>query len=276
MNMSRAKSHKTIILPEDHPRFFLHWFLEIYDARSVLYALVVRDVKVRYKHTLLGVLWVVLQPVAMLAIFHAVFSNIYQNADYLIYAMAGLVAWQWISFATTHAAQSLDRESNLITKIYFPRVIVPLASVLSASIDFTISLVVLVLLIVMKLGSINVSGLSMLFGILTTFLLSASVGCLLSYLNVLFKDVRYALPFLTQVWFFATPIVYPLSSVPRSILPAMQCNPAIIPIEFLRSALLPGYEIKYDLSLAWIVMFAIFAMGLVVFKKTEFMLAEKV
>lgn len=214
---------------------------EFWTNRELLYFLVWRDVKVRYKQTVIGVAWAILQPVLVLALFSLIFGRLARidpgGVPYPAFAFAGLVAWQLLAFSLTDASRSLVTNKDLITKVYFPRILVPTAVVVAALVDFGLAFVVL-------------TGLLAWYGILPTLAVVAlpaflvlAVGTALaaafwlSALNVRYRDVQYTVPFLTQFWFFATPIVYPTSLIPEHLRLVFGLNPMAGVVEGIRWAL---------------------------------------
>jgi lipopolysaccharide transport system permease protein len=207
----------------------------------LLYFLTWRDIKVRYKQTVLGVAWSVLQPVVSMVLFTLFFGNLARmpsdGIPYPIFAYAGLLPWTFVSNAVCGAGDSLVGSAALVTKVYFPRLMIPCAAVCAALVDFAIAAMVL-------FGMMGWYGMGPHWGMLmlpplalTAALLAAAVGMWMSALNVKYRDVRYALPFLIQTWMFATPIIYPASIVPQKWRLLLVFNPLTGVIEGFRSAL---------------------------------------
>jgi lipopolysaccharide transport system permease protein len=215
---------------------------ELWKYRELLYFLVWRDIKVRYKQTALGAAWAVLQPLLtmiVLTVFFGRLAKIPSNGvPYPLFAYTALLPWQLFAFALTESANSLVGNQRLITKVYFPRLIVPLASVLAGLVDFGISFVVLLILMsyyrIVPTATIVVLPLFIILAVATAL----SVGLWLSALNVQFRDVRYTIPFLTQFWLFATPVAYPSSLVPERWRVWYGLNPMTGVVEGFRWALL--------------------------------------
>ena len=215
---------------------------ELWTYRELLFFLVWRDVKVRYKQTALGVAWAVLQPLLTMFVFSLFFGRLARMASdglpYPVFNLAGLVPWTFFAFGLNEAATSVVGSRHLITKVYFPRLAIPLATVLAGLVDFAIAF--LLLLLVMAWYGI-VPGLEALFVIplvLLAFVTALGAGLWLAALNVQYRDVRYVLPFLTQLWLFATPIVYPTSLVPAPWRPVYGLNPMVGVVDGFRWALL--------------------------------------
>ena len=214
---------------------------EVWAYRELLFFLIWRDVKVRYKQTVLGAAWAIIQPLCTTIIFTLFFGRLVNmpsdGIPYPLFAFAGLTIWTFFSNAVTNSGNSLVGSSHLITKVYFPRMIIPGAAVGAGLLDLAIASVIL-------LGMMFWYGTPLTFGlllfpviILLTALLALGVGMWMSALNVKYRDIRYALPFLIQLWMFATPIIYPTSLVPAKWRWALALNPLTGIIEALRAAL---------------------------------------
>jgi len=214
---------------------------DVWAYRELLYFLAWRDVKVRYKQTLLGVLWVVLQPVVSMAIFTVLFGILLQvdsgNVPYPVFAFAGLLPWNYFSQALTRSSTSVVNSAHLITKIYFPRLVIPLSGVLSSLVDFVIAFGVLVVLMVIY-GIVPTAGLVLLpVLILLAMVTALGFGLWLSALNVRYRDVNYLLPFLIQIWMYVTPVVYGSNLVPERYRFLLSLNPMTGVVEGFRWAL---------------------------------------
>lgn len=215
---------------------------EIWSHRELLYFLMWRDVKVRYKQTALGVIWVVLQPLVMMLLFTLFFGRLAgiksdDGVPYALFAYAGLLPWTFFAAAATVGGNSLTNSASLITKVYFPRLIVPLAAVGAALLDLAISFCVLAALMIYWGIGWGRSLLMLPALILLVAALALGTGMLMAALNVKYRDVRIALPFALQVWFFASPIIYPTSMVPERWRWLMALNPMSGIVEGFRAAL---------------------------------------
>jgi lipopolysaccharide transport system permease protein len=215
---------------------------ELWAYRELGYFLVWRDLKVRYKQTLFGALWAIIQPLGLMVVFTLFLGGLGgiapQTVPYALFAFAGLVPWTLFSQSLAGSSGSLVGASNLIQKVYFPRLLLPIASVGSYVLDFVIALAVLGLLMIWfgvlpTAQAIWIIPLTLLA--LTT---SLAVGIWLAAINVRYRDVRYAVPFLVQIWLFASPVAYSASILPREWQPAYQLNPMTGVIEGFRWALL--------------------------------------
>jgi len=215
---------------------------ELWAYRELLYFLTWRDVKVRYKQTLLGVAWAVIQPLVTMFIFTIFFGKLAgipsDGIPYPIFAYAGLLPWTFFSNAVTNSGNSLVGSSALITKVYFPRMIVPGAAVGAGLVDFAIAFVILMGLMVYYGVAVTWSILMLPALVLLTTWLALGVGMWMSALNVKYRDVRYALPFVVQLWMFMSPIIYPPSIVPESWRWVLALNPLTGIIQGYRACLL--------------------------------------
>jgi lipopolysaccharide transport system permease protein len=219
----------------------------VWEYRDLLYFLVWRDVKVRYKQTVLGAAWAILQPVLATIVFSIFFGRLAKlpsdGIPYPVFAYVALVPWQLFSFCLGESASSLVSNQNLIQKVYFPRLVIPLATVLTGLVDFCVAFVVLLVLL-FRYGIVPPLSSLLLLPALLAFAVTAalSVGIWLSALNVQFRDVRYTLPFLTQIWMFATPVVYSSHLIPDKWRPLYGLNPMSGVVEGFRWALLGSAE----------------------------------
>lgn len=217
---------------------------ELWRFREVLYALVARDLKVRYRHTLIGVAWVVLQPLATMAVFVTLFGLLGRQPasddyPYTIVVLAGLVPWQVFAQAVTQASGSLANNANLLTKVYFPRIILPLVALVSATIDGIAAGVVL--LAAMMLGGVALSPTLALapLAMLPTIVAALGIGLWLSALHARYRDVAYVLPFVMQITFFLSPVVYETRAlVPESWRWLHACHPLVGAIDVFRWSVL--------------------------------------
>lgn len=216
---------------------------DLWIYRELLYFLTWRDVKVRYKQTLIGVAWAVLQPLFTMLIFTLFFGRLAnigahtQGIPYPLFAFAGLLPWVFFSNALTYSGNSLVGSANLITKVYFPRMIIPGAAVAACLIDFGISFVLLIGLMFYYHIGISSSLLMLPVLVLLTTLLALGMGMWLSALNVKYRDVRHALPFVIQTWLFISPVIYPAGFLPPKWRALLIFNPLTGIIEGYRSSL---------------------------------------
>ncbi len=254
---------------------------ELWRYRELIYFLAWRDVKVRYKQTALGVAWVVLQPLIAVAIFTFVFGNLARipsdGASYALFAYAGLVPWTYFATATASASGSLVANTNLVSKVYFPRLVIPLAGVAAGFVDLAINLVLLLVLLLVSGVSLTPAVLFVPLLVAVTVLTALSVSIWLSALDVQYRDVRYAIPFVIQVWMFATPVVYPASLLPERWRVLAGLNPMAGVVEGFRWALLgktepPGPVMAVSLGVVLVVLVT----GLFYFRRMERTFADVV
>jgi lipopolysaccharide transport system permease protein len=247
---------------------------ELWSYRELVYFLAWRDVKVRYKQTALGVAWVVLQPLAAMAIFSIVFGRLANlpsdGVPYPLFVFAGLVPWFYFANATSTASGSLVANTNLVSKVYFPRLAVPLAAVLAGLVDLGIGLV-LELVLLRIFGVPPTPRVLIVPALVVLLALTAlAVSVWLSALDVQYRDVRYAIPFLIQLWLFATPVVYPLSMVSDRWQWLFALNPVAGTIECFRWALLGGEVFPApQLALGVLMTLVILGSGLLYFRRVE-------
>jgi len=215
---------------------------DLWSYRELLYFLTWRDIKVRYKQTVLGAAWAIIQPFFTMLIFSLVFGRLAKmpsdGIPYPIFAYAALVPWTFFANGLGQASNSLVASSNLIKKVYFPRLAIPLATVFSGVVDFVLAFIMLLGLMFYYhvVPTVNVVWLPFLF--LLAFVTSLGVSLWLSAMNVQFRDVKYAIPFLTQFWLFATPIAYPSSLLSEPWRTLYGINPMVGVVEGFRWALL--------------------------------------
>jgi lipopolysaccharide transport system permease protein len=215
---------------------------EIWNYRELLYFLVWRDIKVRYKQTALGAAWAVIQPVMTMIVFSVFFGRLAKvpsdGIPYPVFAYTALLPWQLFAFALTESSNSLVGSQNLITKVYFPRLVIPLASVLAGIVDFLIAFIVLLILMFYYGIRPGIAIVWLPLFVILALATALSVGLWFSALNVKYRDVRYTIPFLTQIWMFATPVAYPSSLIPRPWRAWSGLNPMAGVVEGFRWALL--------------------------------------
>ncbi len=248
--------------------------------RDLLYFLTRRDLSVRYKQTVLGVLWAILQPLLTMIVFSVFLGNLAavpsDGVPYPVFAYLGLLPWTYFSSTVTRAAMSLVSHANLLGKVYFPRVLIPLSAALSALVDFAIAAVILVG-IMFYFDMFPAPGSILLLPlVLLTALLALGVGMWLAALNVRYRDVQHATPFLMQIWMFATPVVYPNSLVPESYRAWFHLNPMAGIIAAYRGAVL-GTPIDWQgLSISGAVTLAFLVLGIWQFRRMDRFFADVV
>jgi lipopolysaccharide transport system permease protein len=215
---------------------------ELVEYRELLYFLVWRDIKVRYKQTALGASWAVIQPFFTMVVFSLFFGRLAKvpsdGIPYPIFSFAALVPWTFFATSLTNSSNSLVGSANLIKKVYFPRLAIPIATVLSGLVDFAIAFVMLVLMMLWYGITPTLQALWLPFFLLLALVTSLGVGLWLSAMNVQYRDVKYVVPFLTQFWMFATPVAYPSSLLSGKWRPLFALNPMVGVVEGFRWSLL--------------------------------------
>ena len=275
--METAGARKTHIL--EPPRKWSALKLsDLWNFRDLLYILAWRDVKVRYKQAVLGAAWAVLQPLVMMGIFTLLFSRIASvstgGVPYPVFAFAGLVPWTLFASATAGAGNSLVSNTNLVSKVYFPRLAIPAGAVLAWIPDFLVGSVVL-FAIMGLFGFAPPWTVVLLPVILVSALVAAfSVGVWLSALNVAYRDVQYVVPFLIQVWLFITPVAYPPTSIPPQFRWLTGLNPMSWVVDLSRWALL-GSDISWAVdALSFATTAVLLIGGLYYFRRVEHFFAD--
>ncbi len=246
---------------------------DLWAYRELLYFLTWRDVKVRYKQTMLGALWAVIQPLFTMLVFTLFFGKLAgvpsDDIPYPLFAYAGLLPWTYFSNALTNSGNSLVGSSNLITKVYFPRMIIPGAAVAAGLVDFAVAFILIIGLMIYY-GVAITWQIALIPGlVILTSALALGVGMWTSALNVKYRDVRYALPFLIQLWMFATPIIYPSSIIPARWRWALAINPLAGIIEGYRASLF-GRPIDWtSLGVSTLITLIILVFSAYVFRNME-------
>lgn len=255
-------------------------FRELWQYRELFYFFTWRDIKVKYKQTYLGVLWALLQPLGMMLIFTFLFSRTWPintgEIKYPVFVLSGLICWNLFNSSVSHAGDSMVQNANIIKKIYFPRLIIPCSAMLVALFDFLIAFVIFIILcFVMQQPPSWTAIFYFPAGIIMSLLSATGLGLLLASLNVKFRDFRYALPFLLQVLFFASQVIYPLQSVQQSLFRyLLAINPMNAAIELFRA---PLTSISPDIRIIAIgacSSISLLIIGLLYFRKTEAYFAD--
>ena len=246
---------------------------EIWQHRELLYFLVWRDLKARYKQTILGILWVILQPLMMTLVFTIFLGKLVRvqtgDTPYPIFLYAGLLPWIFFGNAVSSGSYSILASSQMITKVYLPRLIIPAAAVSVRLSDFLVASVVLILLMLYYGVHLGWQILLLPALMLEVTLLALALSAILSALNVKYRDTGTALPVMLQVWMFASPIVYPRSLVPARWEWAYQINPLTGMIEGFRSAFLGLPINRQGLALSWLVTMVLLVFSMYVFRRME-------
>lgn len=267
-----ALSSATVIRPKKI--FHLSDLKELWQYRELLYFFTWRDLKVRYKQTAIGAGWAIFQPFVTMVVFSVFFGGLAKmpsdNVPYPVFVYVGLLFWQFFSDALSATSSSLTSNQSIITKVYFPRLILPISSVITKFVDFAFAAVVLVGLMVFYGYMPSVSGLLILPILLViSFMAAVGGGLFLAAINVKYRDVRYALPFFIQILLFLTPVIYP-ASIAGQYSKLLAINPMMGVIQNARAALLGTAPVNW--LLIWISFAACVALlisGIYVFKKVE-------
>jgi lipopolysaccharide transport system permease protein len=254
---------------------------ELWEYRDLLFILAWRDIKVRYKQTTLGAAWAILQPVLTMVVFSLLFGVAAklpsEGLPYPIFTFAALLPWQLFAYAMAESGNSLVANQQLITKVYFPRLVIPLGAVLAGLVDFAIAFVVLLGMMLFYRLPFSWNMLFLPSFVLLVVLTALTVGIWLSALNVQYRDVRYTIPFLTQFWMFATPIAYSATLVPEQWRWLYSLNPMYGVVEGFRWAMLgrQGFSLPFFL-ISFGVVVVLFIGGLAYFRHTEDSFADNV
>ena len=246
---------------------------ELWNYRELLTSFTMRDIKIRYKQTALGFLWAIIQPLFMMLIFTIIFGGFAkipsEGIPYPLFSFAALLPWMLFSEGLTRSTMSMVTNSNIMTKVYFPRLIMPISGILSPLIDFVVSISILVLMMAYYgfVPTINIIYLP--FFILLALATSLGIGLWLSALNVKYRDFQYTVPFIVQLWMYASPVVYPASMIPEAIRPLYGLNPMAGVIEGFRWGLL-GTEIPGPMILVSVgVVVVLLVSGMFYFRRME-------
>jgi lipopolysaccharide transport system permease protein len=253
-------------------------FADLWQYRELIYFLVWRDIKIRYKQTALGVIWVILQPVISTVIFTILFGILLKaptgGIPYPIFALSGLLPWTYFASSLNKSSGSLVLNANLISKIYFPRIAVPLASTLSGLVDFSISFLVLLGVMLYYGFSPTASILLLPFLLIFIILTALGFGLWLSALNVRYRDINHLTPFIIQIWMYLTPVVYAVTLLPEKYQPILALNPMTAVVEGFRWSLLGSANVQGIVS-GWLLVIPVLISllvlisGAIFFRRTE-------
>jgi len=257
----------------------IQYLREIYKFRELLISWTIRELRLRYKQSMLGGLWAILQPLTLMVLFVIIFSVFVrvptEGIPYPIFAYSALLPWTYFATAITFSVTSLVTNMNLVTKIYFPREILPFASIGAALVDFAIASIVLVGLMLFYRIPFHITLLWLPVPIVTETVFIAGVALFAAILNAFYRDVRFLIPLAIQAWMYATPIIYPLSSVPDWLRPFYLLNPMAGLIDAFRRVIIQGLNpdpVAFGLS-ASIAIILLFA-GYAYFKRAERILPD--
>jgi lipopolysaccharide transport system permease protein len=254
---------------------------DLWRYRELIFFLTWRDVLVRYKQTLLGATWAIIQPVMQMLVFNFLFGDMADistgEIPRPVFTFAALLPWNLFSKALSDASRSLVSSASMITKVYFPRLVIPLASTLSGVVDFAIAFVILIGMMFFYAVPLTGQLWAVPLFILLTLVAALGVGLWFSAWNLHYRDVRYLVPFLTQFWLLATPIAYPLSEIPTEWQLLYSVNPMVGVVEGFRWALVDGPPVEAAVLIMSIsISLAVFISGLFYFKRMERTFADMV
>jgi lipopolysaccharide transport system permease protein len=254
---------------------------ELWHYRELLYFLTWRDVKVRYKQAALGVGWAILQPLLTMVIFSIIFGQLAklpsENVPYPVFSFAALLPWQLFAEALSRSGVSLVMNNTLLTKVYFPRLVIPLSAVFSSLVDFAIAFVIFIGLMIAYGIQVTWAVLAIPFLVAFALLTALSVGIWLAAFNVPYRDVQYAIPFLIQVWMYASPVAYSINLIPEGAVRLLYgLNPMVGVIQGFRWALLGGQPPDAVMIVSIIMMVLLLAGGLLYFRHMEETFADVV
>ncbi len=266
--------------------FTLGW-KELWQYRELLYFFTWKEIKVRYKQAALGIVWTLLQPLALMTIFVLLLSQGMgiqtANIPAPIYYLSGLLIWNLFNHGVTHASQSMVSNANIIKKIYFPRLVIPISAVLTSSFDFLISLVLFygLLIYYSVTSNLNIAWVYLTLSVATGYFIavftSFSLGTFLSAINVKYRDVRYILPFLIQTLFFITPVMYDTSIIQQDwIRNILELNPLNFAIDMIRNNIATSTTLSWPEISIWVpaLMIMLYVIAIFTFRKTEAYFAD--
>jgi lipopolysaccharide transport system permease protein len=246
---------------------------ELWEYRELLISFTLRDIKIRYKQTALGFLWALIQPAFMMVIFTIFFGGLAKipsdGVPYPLFSYAALLPWTLFAEGLNRSTTSMVTNSPIMTKVYFPRLLMPLSGILSPLADFAVSISLLLILMVYYGFFPTLNVIFLLFFVLLALLTSLGVGLWLSALNVLYRDFQYTVPFIIQLWMFASPVVYPASLLPESIRFLYGLNPMAGVIEGFRWALLGTQMPSTMIFVSCIIVLGLLISGMFYFRKME-------
>jgi lipopolysaccharide transport system permease protein len=253
---------------------------ELWEYRELLYSFISRDIKIRYKQTALGAAWAVIQPLFMMIVFTLAFGRLAkipsEGLPYPLFSYAALLPWTLFAEGITRSTNSMISNSNIMTKVYFPRLIMPISGILSPLVDFTIAFVILLGMMLYYGFTPTINVLLLPAFILLAIGTSLGVGLWLSALNVQYRDFQYTVPFLIQLWLFASPVVYPSSLLPEPYRTLFGLNPMAGVIEGFRWALLGTAPPSYLIAVSALMVVALLVSGAFYFKRMEKTFADVV
>jgi lipopolysaccharide transport system permease protein len=254
---------------------------ELWAFRELLYFFVWRDIKVRYKQTVVGIGWAVIQPLFMVLVFSLIFGTLAKipsnDIPYPVYLYSAMLPWSLFATGLSSGSTSLVANQRLVTRVYFPRLVLPISAVLGSLVDFVVSFGVFIVLMLYLYGLPTLAIVTLPLFIAIALFAAIGIACWLSAIDARYRDVRYTLPFLTQVWYFATPIIYPVTFIPDNWRWILGLNPMTAVVEGFRWALLgQPLDIGFPLLLSLALVAILFVSGLFYFRRAERIFADTV
>lgn len=268
----------TIITPpESHAALRL---AQLWEFRELIYIFALRDIKVRYKQTALGVVWAVIQPITVMLIFTLLFGRLAKipsdGVPYPVFVFSGLLMWNFFSAGISSCSNSLVGSSAMISKVYFPRMVIPISSVAVSMVDFVVSAVVLLLLMAFYGITLNWQLLLLPVLVLGLFTSVLGLGLWLSAITVTFRDFRFVVPFMIQIWMYVTPVIYPISFIPEQFRWLIYLNPVVGWVTGARSVFL-GTQIDWlAIGASFVISGLMFVIGVRYFNNAERRFADVV
>jgi lipopolysaccharide transport system permease protein len=257
----------------------INWFQDFWRYRELFFFFVWRDVKVRYKQTLLGASWAVIQPFFTMVVFTLFFGRLAKmpsdGIPYPVFSYSALLPWTYFASSLASGGNSLVSNAQLITKVYFPRISLPASAALGSLVDFGIASIVLILMMIYYRIQLSWELVFWPLLIIPLVMMAMAMGFFLSALNAKYRDIKYTIPFITQLWLFLTPVIYPTSIIPERFRFLSALNPISGIIEAFRAALLPEKYIDWhSLCISIVIIIFILVISLRYFHKTERELAD--
>lgn len=252
----------------------MEWVEELWQYRELFYFLAWRDIQLRYRQTVLGAAWAVLQPLLTTGIFTILFGRLVKipsdGIPYALFAYSGLLPWFFFSTSLSTSSGSMVSNSSLIRKVYFPRLAIPGAATVACLLDLGIGSIILIGMMVYYRSPVTWHLLLWPLLLLQMILLSVGSGSLLGALNVRYRDVKHVIPFVLQIWMYLTPIIYPTSIIPVRYRPLIALNPMTGIVEAMRASLFANYAPNWSLlGISMVMTLIIFSAGIAYFRKAE-------
>jgi len=269
--MNTNKQQLTVIKPNSQWNFVN--FAELWSYRELVWVMIVRDLKVRYKQTVMGVAWAVIQPLTMIAIFTLIFGKLAKipsdGYPYPVFVFSGLLAWNFFSASITTSGVSLISASNVVTKVYFPRIIIPISSIGVSLVDFLISVVLLLIMMLFYSQAITLNILLLPFCLAGLMVLSIGFGSWLASVTVMYRDFRYVITYMLQIWMYLTPVLYPISFVPEKWRWLLYLNPMYGWINGIRASFLNQPIDSLGMLISFSISIIIFIVGMFYFERAQ-------